>query len=134
MDNAISFDIEYDRFIRSVQQLPDAMQEALKALARETAERIATEARSRLDRALSGASTGLTRQGIRVEPARDHDGYVVVARRNPYPILPYWIEKGTQHMPARPFFDVAAQLEEANYRRRVIQVLQQAVDEAGLGG
>lgn len=134
MDNAISFDIEYDRFIRSVQQLPDAMQDALKELALETAERIVTEAQSRLDRALSGASTGLTRQGIRVEPARDHDGYVVVARRNPYPILPYWIEKGTQHMPARPFFDIAAQLEEANYRRRVIQVLQQAMDEAGLGG
>lgn len=133
MADHVTFEVEIDGVIRAFRALPDRLEPKLDRLAEAAAERVANDARSRLDRALGEGATGKTREGIAVERARNGRGYVVVARRNPYPSLPNWLDKGTQHMAARPFFDVAARLEAETYRRQVLQVIRDEADEIGLG-
>ena len=98
----------------------------LDAVAKESAENIAAEARARVARA-----TGRTQRGIKVEEAHDGTGYVVVSKRQPMPNLPLWIEGGTVHQPARPFLHAAAALERGPYVRRLRQALGDAIDRVG---
>lgn len=130
----MTFGIDVDRaaFIDALRALAADIQAALNQAASITANNIAREAESRLRRQLGPASTGKTAAGIKVVPLGGV-GYTVLAARNPYPNLPLWLDKGTQHMTARPFFDVAVQLEQHAYLRRIEGVVQDAIHEKGLG-
>ena len=71
--------------------------------------------------------------GIRAEPARGGNGFVVLSEREPFPSLPFWLEKGTKRMAARPYFFASALLEESSHRRRIEDALREAIEAKGLG-
>lgn len=94
----------------------------------ETAKRVAFEARARVSRA-----TGKTAEGIHVEEARDRRGYVVLAYdvNAGQPPVDYWLEYGTRHMHARPFFRSSATLEETGHLQRMTEAVAAALEEMG---
>lgn len=104
----------------------------VKAAARISADHIAAEAAARLQRQLSGTSSGRTLAGIRVKSAGAW-GWTVDAGNVAQPMLDRWLEFGTKHMRARPFFFDSARLEEQAHRERVSNAIQAALSEHGLG-
>lgn len=87
---------------------------------RETAERVAAEARARVAR-----RTGHTADTIRVEKAHSGDGHVVIADG-----AGHWLEYGTKFMAARPFLHNSARLEMGSHERRVMLALTDALADA----
>lgn len=121
----------------------------LRQAAEVTAHRVASDARARV-----AARTGQTRASITVAPS-GAAGFRVVAgvlRRPTFAThvrrqtgrlhtqkvtqsnVPLWLEFGTKHMVAQPFFFASAKLETDAYRRRVVQAIEDAAQEVGLGG
>ena len=97
-----------------------------------SADHIAGEAKARLERQLSGASTGATVKGIVVKPDRSGWGYLVDAGNVAQPMLDRWLEKGTKTMRARPFFWESATLERSAHVGRVQTAIQAALSQYGL--
>ena len=125
MADTLTIDVDATALLRMLDQLGrSAAAQHLKAAAKVTAERIATEAAARVAR-----RTGKTAAGIKVEETRTGNGYVVFVRRPEMPGLPAWLEFGTKYMTARPFLFASARLEEGPHERRVAQALQEAIDE-----
>lgn len=108
-----------------------ALKPFIKAAAKISADSIAREARARLQRQLSGTSTGATLRGITVRSRGL--GWAVLAERDPTPNLPGWLEHGTQHMKARPYFDSSAALETEAHRERIAAAIVAGLSEYGLG-
>jgi hypothetical protein len=133
MADFIRFDFNSAPVERLMHEFPEELEHRLLEEGRETAERLADTIRLRLHQSLSPDATGKTEHGIAAEVRRDGRGYVVVARRNPFPMLPRWLEHGTKHMPAHDFFDTSAAIEEGPYLRRVDNILAELIDEKGLG-
>lgn len=130
----MTFNIEVDRtdLHLALTTLGKEIDKELFEVSRVTANAIDREASSRLARQLGPNATGKTVAGITVIPLGTV-GHAVVAERNPYPILPYWLEKGTEKMRPREFFDVAVKLEESAHLRRVDEAVQRAINAKGLG-
>jgi HK97 gp10 family phage protein len=105
---------------RAVEQLPQAIQQALQTVAHDTAERIATRARE-----LVHVRSGRTRDSIRVvEDAAQHQYRVDVGPHQGMPAdkdwpanVPLWLEYGTRFRDAHPFMRPALDAEDARYRR-----------------
>lgn len=137
--DGIEVDVNTADILAAIARLGPAAEAAVDAAALETATAIVREAKGRLQRQLSGSSSGLTLEGIQIERA-DRGGFIVGSSRNPFPNLPLWIEKGTKkgkprshaHAP-RPYFYDSAELEEGPHLRRVSEAVQQAIDQEGLG-
>jgi len=108
-------------------QLGDAVHAHLKANAKVTADKIATEAGARIKR-----RTGRTGDAITVEETRNGDGYVIYVGNGRQHIGSF-LEFGTKYMTARPFLFVSARLEEGAHDRRSREAVQEAIDELGLG-
>jgi hypothetical protein len=106
-----------------------------------SAAHIKLEAQARVARRTNGKKSksdpsgrgGRTARGIVVERGRTFSGYVVRALRPDMPNLPLWLEKGTKKMQARPFLAPAEALEEGPHERRILEAINQAIAEAGLG-
>ena len=130
----MTYTIEVDRAALhdALMSLGTEIDKELFAVSLVTANAIDREASARLARQLGPNATGKTVAGIAVIPLGTA-GHAVIAERNPYPILPYWLEKGTAKMSARPFFDAAVKLEEGAHLRRVEEAVQRAIDSKGLG-
>lgn len=111
--------------------LVQALHPFIKSASRISADSIASEARARLSRQLSGTSTGATVAGIRVKSSGN--GWVVISGNLTTGRLPYWLEHGTQHMRPRSYFDSSAALEEGAHRRRIEAAIQAGLSEYGLG-
>lgn len=111
----------------------------VKRASGETANAIVREAFARLERQLGPEATGKTARGIQMKDDRDGGGYIVQSARDPFPMLPVWLEKGTKRgggthpNVARPYFYASAMLEEGPHRRRLEEALQSAIDNVGLG-
>ena len=105
----------------------------VKVAARISADHIAREAAARLERQLSGTSTGATVAGIVVRSDRTGWGWVVQSGHARTPKLPFYLERGTRHMAARSYFDASAQLEESAHYTRVQGAIQAALSVHGLG-
>lgn len=127
---------------RALNQLGDVAQPFVNEGSGESADAIAREARARLERQTGHAEArpgrpdlgkGLSAAGLSARPAYDGNGYVVVDEREPFPSVPFWVEKGTVHMPARPFFYVSADLEAGPHLRRMQDALRRAIEASGLG-
>lgn len=131
-----SFTIEIDgaamREALEGESLKKAIGVFVKAAARISADHIAAEARTRLLRQLSGTSSGRTLAGITVKSAGAW-GWIVDAGNVAQPMLDRWLEFGTKHMHARPFFLDAARLEAQAHTDRVANAIQAALSEYGLG-
>lgn len=129
----VTFQMDDAALVAAVAQLGPSLEKYALPACKVTADNVAREAQNRLQRQLGPDATGKTVAGIRVERARAGVGYVVVASRNPFPSLPGWLEHGTKHMDARPYFDVSGRLEETAHRRRLEEALQAGIDAVGLG-
>ena len=132
-----SFTIEIDgakmREALEGESLKAVIKTFVKAAARISADHIQVDAAARLERQLSGTSSGRTVAGIKVLSDRTGWGWVVDAGNLSQPMLDHWLENGTKHMHARPFFDASAQLEQAAHAERVRAAIQAALSEYGLG-
>jgi len=120
--------IEFDTrgFLDLLARVPKSIEARFNKEGRITADRVAAEARRRV-----AIATGLTHAGIDVEPLEKGSGWAVVSARNPFPNVPIWLESGTVHMEAQPYFDVSVRLEEGPHFRRLAEALQEELD--GLG-
>ena len=133
----------------------DKLTPALRDVAHTTAQRIAQDARARIHR-----RTGATAESVIVREDHEHVGYVVttedvrtleqvnakrlanaqmgrrgrkVALRENVPHVGHYLEYGTVHMAARPFFWASARLQAGPYDRAVRVAVQDAIDTEGLG-
>jgi hypothetical protein len=99
-----------------------------RQVALDTAKRIVREAQARVKRA-----TGTTAEGIHFEVSYDGAGYVVLgyAKGNNDAPVDRFLESGTMHMYARPFFFVSAELESGPHMRRLIEKMQDWLDQVG---
>lgn len=127
----LTVSVEATEILRAFDRVGDRSQDLLLAEAEYTANAIVVEARARVRKL-----TGQTMRGIHSEPSEKGDGFVVFAydtsdasSRGP---VDFWLEFGTKHMTAKPFFFNAGLMEEGPYLRRVGEALQAAIDEAGL--
>lgn len=133
MDN-LTITVDTADLLAAIDALPEAVLAKTKAAAEFTAHRIADEARSRVAR-----RTGRTAGKIHVEEAHDGSGFVVLPWATLETVdeqssnLPMWLEFGTKFMTARPYFFIAARLEEGAHDRRMREAIQEAIDEKGLG-
>ena len=99
-----------------------------RAAARETAERIVAEAKSRAKR-----RTGETASEIHYELSRDGQGYVVLGYRTGTgedPIDKY-LEYGTVSQYAKPFFWTSANLESGPHLRRLTDRIVEWLEDVG---
>lgn len=140
MADSVSVQVDVAGLLAAWSRVADAAGARCLEAAYESAVAIQREASNRLSRQLGAYSTGKTLAGLQVEPMDGRRGYRVTATREPFPNLPLWIEKGTKKgkpgshtQPARPFLEVSARLEEGAHLRRIIDAVQSAIDETGLG-
>lgn len=128
--DAVTVAIEQDTISQAFARLGDAAASVFDAIARTTAERLRGEMQSRLRRQTAG--TGQTADAITV--SKDGAAYLVtsIAPGSRAANLPIWLEFGTKHAAARPYFYAAVALEHGTYLRDVERGLQSAID--GLGG
>lgn len=129
----LAITVDSSELIRALERLPDQVLVRTKRASEVTANRIALEAKRRFSSQVSKEATGKTLAGILVDDDSAGTGYVVSSERNPMPNAPLFFDRGTVHQPARPFFDVSAQLEQGPHERRIREAIQDAIDEAGLG-
>ena len=132
MPNSVTVEVDGTSARTALLTLSQAVQPFVKAAARISADHIAVEARARLDRQLSGTSTGATVRGITVRSSGGW-GWVVLAGNAREPLLPQWLERGTSAMGARPFFRSSARLEEDAHVRRIAGAIAAAIHEHGFG-
>jgi HK97 gp10 family phage protein len=145
----MQFKVEVDSasVIAALDRLGPSADIVCKAVARETAERIRTAARSRVR-----VDTGQTQSHIVVEETHNGEGYIVWVepdvrislhtnkktgrqhtQKVTYNAVGSWNEFGTEKMTAQPFLFNSAHLEEGPHRRRLIESLQDSIDDLGLG-
>ncbi len=124
-----------DALRAAIDRFPDAVTAALKAVAKASADRIATNAANILRSKTHG--TGATAASIRVVDRSANQEYLVEVPGGPIPTiswhrmkrsgrghtqrvtqnnLPFWLERGTVHMAARPFLRPAADAESDRYK------------------
>lgn len=130
MADRLSIDVDVSAVLRALDRLGAEAETVVRAAARETAQGIVTEARARLERQTHG--TGQTARNLTVtEDERAVYVYVQPVRRPAN--LTLWLDQGTVHMEARPFFVSSAELEHGPHLRRVADGLERAVRAAGGG-
>lgn len=126
MSDKLTIQVESAALFEALDALGVSAEKHIFDASRVTAEAIAREAAARVAR-----RTGATARSLAVEPARVGIGWIVFADRVDMPGLPGWLEFGTKFMTARPFLFNSARLEEGAHTRRMLDALQQAIDDAG---
>lgn len=134
MADSITIEVDASGVEAALNRFGVAAQPFINDASKETADAFVTEARARLQRQLGPNATGKTVAGITARPAYDGNGYVVVDEREPFPNVPFWLEKGTKHMDPREFFYSSMLLQVSDHQRRLGDALQKTVDAEGLGG
>ncbi len=114
----------------AVERLPDTVQAALKAQAKETAEAVARRAAEILRFKTHG--TGATAAAIRVLDESDRKQWVVNSPGDPKDPanLPMWLEFGTRHMTSRAYMRPAADEASQDYIRDMTAAAEKAAQEA----
>ena len=141
--NLFQIDADTTELFRAMDRAVVEIETRAMAVAKDTADRIVSNAKQRVARA-----TGATAAGIHAEPTHDGTGYVVLpwdqrlaaqawaggaTTREHNAGKPMWLEFGTVKMSARPFFFVSAQLEESGHDRRMREAIQDGIEASGLG-
>jgi hypothetical protein len=110
----------------------------IKGASRISADNIAADAKARLERQLSGQSSGQTVEGIIVKSDRTGWGWIVDAGNARIPMLPRWLEGDPSHggfkneNRRKPFFYDSARVEQSPHERRVSSAIQAALSQYGL--
>jgi len=136
MANSFTIDLPNVEVIREAlegESLKTVIKGYVKVASRISADHIAVDAAARLERQLSGTSSGETVRGIVVKSDRTGWGWIVDAGNLSTPMLDRWLENGTKSMHARPFFYSSAQLEEQAHLGRIQAAVQAAISQYGLG-
>jgi len=124
----LAITVDVAPLVTALERFPAALEEATRAASEVSAENIANEARARVAR-----RTGETAEGIVVVEAPEVAGYDVIVSHPTKPGLPWWLELGTKHMTARPFFDASVALEEELHERRIGEAVATTLEAEGLG-
>ena len=134
MDN-VSATLDASAVLSALKRLGDTALKYTKPASKISADSIQREARRRVRRA-----TGQTADNILVLESYDKQGYVVLTKDQrtdgTYKQAKHvglWLEGGTKHMPAHPFFYPSAKLEVAAHERRIGEAVGRAIAESGLG-
>lgn len=134
----LTIDADATEVLAALDRVGPAAQLRVDAAAKATAAAIVTGAQGRVRRA-----TGTMAAAITSEPA-EHGGHIVFvdemtdpagrwgAGKRPHN-LPLWHEHGTRYITEQPFIGPAAALEEGAHLRRVIDAINGAIEETGLG-
>lgn len=140
-EDLFSISLDTTGLIKAMVHLLPGAEKYTIAAAEVTATRVRDEAQRRLQRSTKPDARGVTLRSIQIfEGVKRGPGFAVIPKRAYLPSLPFWIETGTQKgkpgshtMPPRPFLDPAVELEQAAHQRRMIEAVQQAIRESGLG-
>lgn len=116
--------------LAAIETLPAKVTEALRGVASNSAHRIQTRARQRLDELTQG--TGATAAEIKVFEEADKKQFLVLseAPEDRPANLPTWLEFGTRYMEARPYMRPALDEEQDPYRREMERASLQVASEA----
>ncbi len=136
MPNSFTIDLPNLAVIREAlegESLKTVIKGFIKSASRVSADNIARDAAARLQRQLSGTSSGRTVAGIVVKSDRTGWGWIVDAGNVAQPMLDRWLEYGTKHMHAREFFYSSAQVEAGPHFGRIEAAVQAAISQYGLG-
>ncbi len=114
----------------AVERLPETVRDALKTVAKQTADRIAKNAATILRSKTHG--TGKTADSIRVLDESVDQQYTVNVPGSPdKPAnLPMWLERGTRFMAARPYLRPAGDAESERYKSEMSQAAERSVKDA----
>jgi hypothetical protein len=140
MPNSITVSIDPNRVAEQLdgETLTTALKPFVKVASRISADNVCAEAKARLQRQLSGTSTGVTVENISVKSDRTGWGWIVDAGNPVTPMLDRWLE-GRGHsgfknpLRHKPFFWASATLEESAHRARIHAAVQAALSQYGLG-
>lgn len=133
MADSITIEVDVAGVEAALNTLGAVAQPFINEASQETADAFVVEARARLQRQLGPDATGKTVEGITARPAFDGNGFVVVDEREPFPNVPFWLEKGTKHMDPREFFYSSMLLQVSDHQRRLGDALQRAIAASGMG-
>jgi hypothetical protein len=126
MSDKLTIAVESEALFDALDALGVSADAHVLAAAEVTGRRVADEARARVRR-----RTGETARGITVEQAKVGIGVVVFVDRPDEPGVPSFLEFGTKFQTATPFLFNSARLEEGAHTRRMVQALQDAIDDSG---
>lgn len=112
-----------------IRQLPDSVTKALRTVALITANRVKARARARTP--YDPQHRDLKRPHLRdtytIVADDAHKQFKVDVGGTVLPMLAVWLEFGTAHMSARPFLRPAADAEEAQYKRAMVNAAEAIV-------
>lgn len=149
MADRLTIEVDTSRLIAALDAFPTAVAAHALEAGRVTIERIQAEAQRRVARA-----TGATQRGIVIRSDVHHQpGWALLATREHPSIslhrmkrsgrihtqkvtqsnVPIWLEFGTKHMLARPYFFASAKLEEGAHDRRMREAIRTAIEDTGFG-
>ena len=130
----LTISVETRGLVAALSRLGSRADARLHAASKQSALAVQREARVRLERQVSGGSTGQTAEGVTAKD--DGDAWLVYvdipAER--WQNLDIGLEFGTSRMRERPFLHQAAILEEGPHRRRIVRAIEELIEEVGLGG
>ncbi len=120
--------VDATEVVALLDRLAYSAQFVTREVARTTAEKIVHEAQARIRRA-----TGESASEIHYELTRDETGYVVLGYREGgnEGVVDKYLEFGTKFQYAKPFFFSSAQLEDGPHMRRLVERMQEWLDNAG---
>lgn len=135
MPNSFTIDIDATKMREALEgeSLKAVIKGFIKVASRQSADNIAADAKARLERQLSGTSTGATVAGIVVKSDRTGWGWIVDAGNLSTPMLDRWLENAFKNVSRRkPFFYDSARLEEQAHLERIRGAIRSALSEYGL--
>jgi len=123
----LSIDADATAVLAALAGVGPSVERKIRAASKITADNIQREWVSRMRR-----RTGLTAGSIKVEEARNGNGYVVLSGNRRSHIAQF-NEFGTKYMTARPAAFPAMELERGPHDRRIIEAINDGIREKGLG-
>ena len=141
MPNSFTVEIDGDKMREALEgeSLRNVIKGFIKVASRESADHVCAEMKARLQRQLSGHSTGLTVESIVVKSDKTGWGWIVDAGNATMPMLDRWLEGDTAYggfknaARRKPFFWQSVQLEDGPHQRRIEAAVGAALSEYGLG-
>lgn len=109
---------------RSIEALPSAVTAACRRVARDTSNRVADLARQRVR-----VRTGALKRSIRVSEDEANRAFRVSVGDIDGPPIALFLEYGTEHMEARPFFGPALEIGGRTYQRDLEAATEQAAKQ-----
>jgi len=122
----LSIDADASVVLTALAGVGPSVERKIKAASKITADNILREWVSRMRR-----RTGQTAESIKVEEARNGEGYVIYSGNRQH--IARFNEFGTKFMTARPAGIPAMEIERGPHDRRIIEAINDGIRDKGLG-